>query len=96
MISKFFIIIFSIIFLVSCSQKQNEVSLIKEVDQQAELVTTYSEAMENLKKGDTFFAANKFLEAELLFPQSDWAPKSALMAAYSCIFKIIIQKVFFI
>jgi len=83
MISKFFIIIFSIIFLVSCSQKQNEVSLIKEVDQQAELVTTYSEAMENLKKGDTFFAASKFLEAELLFPQSDWAPKSALMAAYS-------------
>ena len=83
MISKFFIIIFSIIFLVSCSQKQNEVSLIKEVDQQAELVTTYAEAMENLKKGDTFFAANKFLEAELLFPQSDWAPKSALMAAYS-------------
>ena len=83
MISKFFIIIFSIIFLASCSQKQNEVSLIKEVDQQAELVTTYSEAMENLKKGDTFFAANKFLEAELLFPQSDWAPKSALMAAYS-------------
>ena len=83
MISKFFIIIFSMIFLVSCSQKQNEVSLIKEVDQQAELVTTYSEAMENLKKGDTFFAANKFLEAELLFPQSDWAPKSALMAAYS-------------
>ena len=83
MISKFFTIIFSIIFLVSCSQKQNEVSLIKEVDQQAELVTTYSEAMENLKKGDTFFAANKFLEAELLFPQSDWAPKSALMAAYS-------------
>ena len=83
MVLKFLIIIFSIIFLVSCSQKQNEVSLIKEVDQQAELVTTYSEAMENLKKGDTFFAANKFLEAELLFPQSDWAPKSALMAAYS-------------
>ncbi len=83
MIPKFLIIIFSIIFLVSCSQKQNEVSLIKEVDQQAELVTTYSEAMKNLRKGDTFFAANKFLEAELLFPQSDWAPKSALMAAYS-------------
>ena len=50
MISKFFIIIFSIIFLVSCSQKQNDVSLIKEADQQAELVSTYSEAMENLKK----------------------------------------------
>ena len=25
----------------------------------------------------------KFLEAELLFPQSEWAPRSALMASYS-------------
>ena len=25
----------------------------------------------------------KFLEAELLFPQSIWAPRSALMASYS-------------
>jgi len=83
MISKFFFIFFLIIFFASCSPKKNESSLIKEVDQQAELITTYSEAMENLKKNDTFFAANKFLEAELLFPQSEWAPKSALMAAYS-------------
>ena len=30
-----------------------------------------------------FFAAKKFNEAEILFPQSIWAPKSALMAAYS-------------
>ena len=73
-----------IVFLGSCSSKNNEdVSLIKEVDQQAELVATYADAMKNLKKNDTFYAANKFLEAELLFPQSDWAPKSALMAAYS-------------
>ena len=71
------------IFLVSCSQKKEEISLIKEVDQQEELIATYTEAIENLKKNDTYFAANKFLEAELLFPQSDWAPKSALMAAYS-------------
>ena len=83
MILKFLFIFFLMMSLVACSQKKDEVSLIKEVDQQAELITTYSEAMENLKKNDTFFAANKFLEAELLFPQSDWAPKSALMAAYS-------------
>ena len=70
-------------FLESCSSKKNEVSLIKEVDQQSELISAYSEAMQNLKKNDHFFAANKFLEAELLFPQSDWAPKSALMASYS-------------
>ena len=29
------------------------------------------------------FAAKKFNEAEKLFPQSEWAPRSALMAAYS-------------
>ena len=29
------------------------------------------------------FAAKKFNEAEILYPQSEWAPKSALMAAYA-------------
>ena len=72
-----------VFFLGSCSSKKNEVSLIKEVDQQSELISAYSEAMQNLKKNDHYFAANKFLETELLFPQSDWAPKSALMASYS-------------
>ena len=76
-------LVFVIFFFVSCSSKKEEVSLIKEIDQQSELVAAYSEAMESLEKKDHFFAANKFLEAELLFPQSDWAPKSALMASYS-------------
>ena len=31
----------------------------------------------------TFFAAKKFNEAELLFPQSEWAPRAAIMAAGS-------------
>ena len=67
----------------SCSAKKDEKSLIKEINQEQELITVYKEALDNLEKNDTFFAANKFLEAELLFPQSDWAPRSALMAAYS-------------
>ena len=79
---KVFLVIL-IFFLESCSSKKEEVSVIREMDQQSELVQAYTEAMENLEKRDYFFAANKFLEAELLFPQSDWAPKSALMAAYS-------------
>tara|TARA_Y100001958_G_C21235497_1_gene561801 strand:- start:2128 stop:2970 length:843 start_codon:yes stop_codon:yes gene_type:complete len=83
--NKSLIIFFvSISFLLeSCSPKKKEISVIKELDQQSELISAYSEAMENLEKGDPFFAATKFLEAELLFPQSDWAPKSNLMAAYS-------------
>jgi outer membrane protein assembly factor BamD len=39
--------------------------------------------MKSLKEGDVLFAAKKFNEAEILFPQSAWAPKAALMAAYS-------------
>ena len=47
------------------------------------MVTSYKEAVEYLNKGDTFYAAKKFLESEMLLPQSEWAPKSALMAAYA-------------
>ena len=47
------------------------------------MIATYKEGFKALEKGDTYFAAKKFLEAELLYPQSNWAPKSALMAAYS-------------
>ena len=36
-----------------------------------------------MEDGDVLFAAKKFNEAEILFPQSQWAPKSALMAAYA-------------
>merc|ERR1711991_1218855 len=38
---------------------------------------------EALNSGDAYYAAEKFLEAELLFPQSEWAPRAALMAAFS-------------
>ena len=69
--------------LQSCSNNDKDISPIKEIDQELEMITTYREAMENLDKGDYFYAAKKFLESELLFPQSDWAPKSALMASYS-------------
>ena len=79
---NFFIIILCI-FLNSCSKLEKEISVIKELDQSREMVATYKEGYEALEKGDTYFAAQKFLEAELLYPQSLWASKSALMAAYS-------------
>ena len=47
------------------------------------MVAAYEEAYLALNQGDPYFAAKKFLEAELLFPQSKWAPRSALMASYS-------------
>jgi outer membrane protein assembly factor BamD len=47
------------------------------------MIEAYREGLKELKRGDALFAAKKFNEAEILFPQSDYAPKSALMAAYS-------------
>ncbi len=43
----------------------------------------YSEGLKALEKGDALFAAKKFNEAELLYPQSDWAPRASLMTAYA-------------
>jgi len=79
---KYYLIIL-FVFLISCSNQEKEISVIKELDQSKEMTTAYKEGFEALEKGDTYFAAKKFLEAELLYPQSLWAPKSALMAAYS-------------
>ena len=67
----------------SCSKQEKEASLIKEVDQAKEMISSYKEGVRTLNEGDAFYAAKKFLDAELLFPQSEWAPKSALMASYS-------------
>ena len=47
------------------------------------MISAYREGMQNLDEGDTYYAAKKFLESELLFPQSEWAPKSVLMASYA-------------
>ena len=72
-----------IITLSSCSKDEKKVSLVKEDTQEKEMISAYKEGIEYLNRGDSFYAAKSFLNAELLFPQSDWAPRSALMAAYS-------------
>ena len=79
----FLLIVFSIFFINSCSNLEKEISTINETRQDLEIATAYQEAYKALDDGDPYFAAKKFLEAELLFPQSEWASMSALMAAYS-------------
>ena len=76
-------LIFILLLFQSCSKQIDEKSLIQEVSQEQEMITAYMEGVKFLEEGDAFYAAKKFLEAELLLPQSDWAPKSSLMAAYS-------------
>ena len=47
------------------------------------MIEAYNKGVKELEKGDVIFAAKRFNEAELLYPQSVWAPRANLMAAYS-------------
>ncbi len=80
---KLFLILTYIISFLSCAKEEPKVQNIKKKSQELEMTIAYKEATEKLEINDTYNAALKFLEAELLFPQSNWAPKSALMASYS-------------
>jgi outer membrane protein assembly factor BamD len=70
------------LFLNSCG-KEKKVSIIKEESIELQMIDSYKEGIKAYNEGDVLYAAQKFNEAELLYPQSIWAPKSALMAAYS-------------
>ena len=72
-----------LILLGSCSKEVSNKTLIKEKSLESQVEEAYKEGMEALNAGDVLFAARKFNEAEILFPQADSAPHSALMAAYS-------------
>ena len=82
-ISKFFLLIIVLVLLVSCGKDNSKKSVILEKDLDLQVLEAYEEGLKSLKEGDVIFAAKKFNEAETLFPQSEWAPKSSLMAAYS-------------
>ena len=71
-----------VVVLISCSKKE-KISVIQEKDIETQMIEAFREGHEELNKGDVLYAAKKFNEAELLYPQSAWAPKAALMAAYS-------------
>ena len=70
------------ILLTSCS-KEEKISVIEEENIEAQMIEAFKEGYKELNDGDVLFAAKKFNEAELLYPQSLWAPKAAIMAAYS-------------
>tara|TARA_A100001011_G_scaffold367923_1_gene421737 strand:+ start:1448 stop:2278 length:831 start_codon:yes stop_codon:yes gene_type:complete len=82
-ILRIFLILIIALFSLSCSKKSVEKSTIKETNLELQMIEAYQEGLRELKKGDALFAAKKFNEAEILFPQSEVAPRSALMAAYS-------------
>ena len=79
------IIILSFLILNSCSNNSTKVSenLLENDDIESEMVKAYNEGIKALNLGDATYAAKKFNEVEILFPQSEWAPRASLMSAYS-------------
>ena len=77
------LLICTYVLQVSCSKNEEKISAIENKDIKQQMVGLYEEGYDELLKGDALYAAKKFNEAELIFPQSDWAPMASLMAAYA-------------
>ena len=76
-----YLIIF--LLIISCSKKKEEkITVLKEKSLETQMIEVYSQAVEEFEKGDVIYAGKKFSEAELLYPQSVWAPRAVLMSAY--------------
>ena len=72
-----------IIFITSCNSNNEKISILEDDNLEMQMIDAYKEAYKELEKGDAIYAAKKFNEAELLYPQSEWAPKAILLSAYS-------------
>ncbi len=83
MIRNFLLFIFVIFLNLSCSKEVSKNVEIKEKSIELQVMETYNEGLKELEAGDVLYAAKKFNEVEIMFPQSKWAPKSTLMAAYA-------------
>ncbi len=76
--------LFSVFLIfVSCTKDAKNTSIINEKSLDLQVREAYLEGIKALEERDVLYAARKFNEVEILFPQSDLAPKSLLMAAYS-------------
>ncbi len=67
----------------SCTKKDEKILIVEEKSLETQMIDAYNAGLEELEKNDVIYAARKFNEAELLYPQSVWAPRAALMAAYA-------------
>ena len=77
-------LIIALIFLnTSCSKEKEKISIIEDESLEMQMIKAYNQGLKELDRGDPIYAAKKFNEAELLYPQSIWAPRAALMASYS-------------
>ena len=70
------------ILIISCTKKEKKVEVLKEKNLETQMIEVYNQAIAELERGDVIYAGKKFSEAEMLYPQSIWAPRAVLMSAY--------------
>ncbi len=78
-----FLILTSLTFFVGCKSKKEEKIVLDSKDLESQMTEAYNEGLKALEEGDVLFAAKNFNIVENIYPQSIWAPRSVLMAAYS-------------
>ena len=82
---NFFILLFSIFIIFSCSKKEPEA--LSTPSNQDEAIKVYREGLKDLEDGQFFLARKKFDQSESLLPQTQWAAKSALMSSF-CLYSM--------
>ena len=83
MLKSLIVFLISALLILSCSKKDKIEATLEEGTIEEQMILAYKEGLELFEKGDALYASKKFNEAEILFPQSIWAPKSSVMSAYS-------------
>ena len=78
-----FFVFFTYLIISGCGQKKVEVKPLEDSNIDSQMIKAYNEGLTALDNKDYMLAVKKFGEAEILYPQSIWAPRSALMTAYS-------------
>ena len=83
MLKSLIVFLISALLILSCSKKDKIEATLEEGTIEEQMILAYKEGLKFLEEGDALYASKKFNEAEILFPQSIWAPKSSVMSAYS-------------
>tara|TARA_B100001175_G_C19511564_1_gene644264 strand:+ start:831 stop:1673 length:843 start_codon:yes stop_codon:yes gene_type:complete len=80
---RIFLYLILILSLNYCTKKNEKKIDLVEKSQELQMIEAYNQGITELEKGDIIYAAKKFNEAEIIYPQSIWAPRASLMASYS-------------
>ena len=85
MYRKIFLTFFLILFITDCSKKKDDLSLNPPDEKESYII--YKEGLDAMNKGEFFFAAQKFSEAEKILPVIEHSAKALLMSSY-CFYTI--------